>query len=241
MMKIYFIDLDGTLIFSHRHFHDGYEPIEVYKGKDISFIENRTYKRLVETIEHNEFVPVTSRTKEQYARINIFQQHKPQYALLDNGGVLLINGDEDIEWTKDTHHILKDSAEGLADIENWASKYGAVKRQDAIILFVKPTDDERRGEIINGLNQYLDFCWFEHGNKLYICSKQLTKGASVERFKKKHGVDRCIGAGDSEVDFSMLDYVDRFVTDERNRAKISFSNTIFVEQRNIALTALNMK
>ena len=240
-MNAYFIDLDGTLIFSHRYYHEGYKPIETYKDRQISFIERDTLTALEDVINCGEFVPITSRTKAQYERIEIFKENCPRYALLDNGGILLINGIEDSLWGKETKRILNNSLETLNDIAIWATQYADVKIQDEIVVFIKTADDRRREEVIKGLNQYKGFYWFMHGEKLYVCSELLTKGTAIKRFKKRFSVERSIAAGDSEVDFSMVDYVDIFVTDERNRELINSEKAVFTKQRDVARTALNIK
>lgn len=240
-MNAYFIDLDGTLIFSHRYYHEGYKPVEIYKDRQISFIERDTLTALEDVINCGEFIPITSRTKAQYERIGIFKENCPQYALLDNGGILLVNGIEDSLWEEETKRLLNNSLETLNDITAWAEQYADVKIQDGIVVFIKTADDGIREEVIKGLNQYEGFYWFMHGEKLYVCSELLTKGAAIKRFKNRFSVEKSIAAGDSEVDFSMIDHVDIFVTDERNRELINSEKVIFTEQRDVARTALKMK
>ena len=240
-MNAYFIDLDGTLIFSHRYYHEGYRPIEIYNGRQISFIEKDTLNVLENAISNAEFIPITSRTKAQYRRIEIFKEKCPQYALLDNGGILLINGEEDPIWYEETRKLLNNSLEQLNDIATWATQYADVKIQDEIVVFIKTADDRRREEVIKGLNQYQGFYWFMHGEKLYVCPEELTKGTAIKRFKSRFPVERSIAAGDSKVDFSMMEFVDIFVTDERNRESLDSEKVIFTDQRRVALTAMNMK
>jgi len=240
-MNAYFIDLDGTLIFSHRYYHEGYKPIEIYKNKQISFIERETLTILEKVINCGEFIPITSRTRAQYERIEIFKENCPRYALLDNGGILLINGEEDSLWYEDTKRLLKNSQEKLNDIATWAAQYADVKIQDEIVVFIKTADNICREEVIKGLDHYQGFYWFLHGEKLYVCSELLTKGVAIKRFKNRFSVERSIAAGDSEVDFSMIDYVDKFVTDERNREFLDSEKVVFAVQREVARTAMNMK
>ncbi len=240
-MKSYFVDLDGTLIFSHRHYHEGYRPIEIYQDREISFIDNDTYSLLIPAIQDGSFIPVTSRTRAQYDRISIFQEYRPRYALIDNGGMLLVDGEADPLWLEETYEILGSSAEGLKEIEAWAGEMAPAKMQDDLVLFIKPEDQDTRSGIVHRLEDNPEFYWFDHGKKLYICSELLTKGNSVRRLKERFGIHRCAGAGDGEVDFSMIDQVDVFVTGLANRDKIQGDNLVFVEAKDVALTVLNMK
>ena len=97
-MYLFNCDLDNTLIYSYKH-DIGADKINVeqYQGREISFITSRTFELLKEVAEKTVFVPTTTRTVEQYGRIDL-GIHTPQYALVCNGGILLKNGVEDSEW-----------------------------------------------------------------------------------------------------------------------------------------------
>ena len=91
-MDVFHADLDNTLIFSYRH-DIGQEKrcVEVYQGREISFITEKTHRLLREINEKMLVVPTTTRTREQYERITLGVGELP-FALVCNGGVLLING-----------------------------------------------------------------------------------------------------------------------------------------------------
>ena len=57
-------------------------------------------------------VPTTTRTLEQYQRIDLGIGPFP-YALVCNGGVLLINGVPDEAWYQDSLHLVSDSREEM--------------------------------------------------------------------------------------------------------------------------------
>jgi len=93
-MIVFHTDLDNTLIYSYKH-DIGSEKrcVEIYQGREISFVTQETYRLLYKFSEWKEqvlIVPTTTRTVEQYARIDMgvgcFR-----YALVCNGGVLLVN------------------------------------------------------------------------------------------------------------------------------------------------------
>ena len=108
-MKIFCTDLDNTIIYSYKH-DIGTEKInvEIYQEREISFASKKTIS-LLETIK-DEFVliPTSTRTEQQYKRINL-GIGEIKFALVCNGGVLLVNGIRDDEWYKDSLRIIKDS------------------------------------------------------------------------------------------------------------------------------------
>lgn len=51
---------------------------------------------------HSYFIPVTTRTIEQFQRITLFQNEIiPEYAITSNGGNILHNGKQDVTWNKE--------------------------------------------------------------------------------------------------------------------------------------------
>ena len=69
-MIAFFSDLDNTLIFSYKH-DIGKEKrcVEIYQGREVSYITERTYGLLTYAASRLLFVPVTTRTEEQYRRM----------------------------------------------------------------------------------------------------------------------------------------------------------------------------
>ena len=71
-MAVFFTDLDNTLIYSYRH-EIGREKIcvELYQGREVSFITKRTWELLQQVKKQVLIIPVTTRTQEQYHRIDL--------------------------------------------------------------------------------------------------------------------------------------------------------------------------
>ena len=89
-MKIFMSDLDNTLIYSYKH-EIGEEKtcVEIYQDREVSYMTNRSCELLKAVTEEILFVPTTTRTIEQYERIHL-DVGIPKYALVCNGGVLLV-------------------------------------------------------------------------------------------------------------------------------------------------------
>lgn len=118
-----FCDLDHTLIYSHR------VPIALNKivveylnGKEQSYMTQGTYEFLCkQNCVH--LIPVTTRSKTQYERISVF--HKElccKYALICNGGVLLVDGIEDPEWYSETLSLISPELSELQTIKELAQQ-----------------------------------------------------------------------------------------------------------------------
>lgn len=93
-MIVFHTDLDNTLIYSYKHDIGAQKRcVELYQGREISFITQETYRLLQVLSRRKEqvlIVPTTTRTVEQYQRIDL-GVGSFRYALACNGGVLLVN------------------------------------------------------------------------------------------------------------------------------------------------------
>lgn len=71
MKNILCVDMDNTIIYSYKHdIGEKKLNVELYNGREISFISERTYSLLKEVNDKMLIVPTSTRTEEQYRRIN---------------------------------------------------------------------------------------------------------------------------------------------------------------------------
>ena len=85
-------DMDNTIIYSYkRNIGENKLNVELYNGREISFISEKTHDLLKKVNEKITIIPTSTRTEEQYKRIDLDIGIVP-YALVCNGGVLLVNG-----------------------------------------------------------------------------------------------------------------------------------------------------
>ena len=88
-------DMDNTIIYSYkRNIGENKLNVELYNGREISFISEKTHDLLKKVSEKMTIIPTSTRTEEQYKRIDLDIGIVP-YALVCNGGVLLVNGKRD--------------------------------------------------------------------------------------------------------------------------------------------------
>ena len=86
--------------------------VERYQGREISYITEKTYRLLKQIKEQFLVVPTTTRTKEQYDRIDLKAGAFP-YALVCNGGVLLVKGERDEAWYRVSKEL---ASEGMREL-----------------------------------------------------------------------------------------------------------------------------
>lgn len=102
-----FCDLDHTLIYSHRMpIGSDKMVVEYLNGKEQSFMTQGTFEFLCkQNCVH--LIPVTTRSKAQYERISVFRKElRCKYALICNGGILLVDGIEDPAWYSETLALI---------------------------------------------------------------------------------------------------------------------------------------
>lgn len=211
-MKIFMSDLDNTLIYSYKH-EIGKEKtcVEIYQDREISYMTNRSCELLEAVTEEVLFVPTTTRTKEQYERIYL-GIGIPKYALVCNGGVLLVDGREDAQWYQKSLKLVTDCREELGKawycLEKDENRSMELRNIRELFLFTKSEKPcqsaERLKEILNlSLVEV-----FQNGVKVYVVPRKLSKGVAVSRLKERLGAELVIAAGDSEFDLPMLQEAD---------------------------------
>ena len=231
-MYIFNSDLDNTLVYSYKH-NIGTDKInvEIYKDREISYITKRTYRLLNDVIKKVTFVPTTTRTVEQYKRINLGIPD-PEYALVCNGGILLENGEENQEWYINSVNMVKDSEEeikrGIRLLEYDTRRNFELGFIRGLFVFTKCKEPET---VVTDLRNLLDNSKvdvFNNGTKVYILPKKLNKGTAVTRLKKKLGADKVIAAGDSLFDIPMIGNADYAIIPYGLKNQLSLSGNIFI-------------
>ncbi len=219
-MTVFCVDLDNTLIYSYKRFHSGQvlavpgRCVERYNGRKGAFMSERSWELLREISKKVPVVPVTTRTVEQYRRVDLGIGDIP-YALVCNGGVLLADGGEDGAWYRESLGMIRDCRRELEEaakrLEKDAYRCFEIREIQGLFLFTKFTKSGLAEESAARLRRELNSSFAEvfcSGAKVYVMPKMLTKGTGILRLKKKLGADRIIAAGDSELDIPMLECAD---------------------------------
>ncbi|BCB04117.1 HAD family hydrolase [Bacillus sp. KH172YL63] len=217
-MNAFASDLDRTLIFSPRmlaaYGSDGNEEcIELLDGKPISYISTKTKAILKQINDDMLFIPVTTRTIEQYKRIQLFQDTiKPDYAITSNGGTILKRGEVWKEWTIHVEQLLQNSTP-LKEImkkvtalndTNWIKK---IKPGDSVFFYIILHTDRFSSDRFLELRALADHLGWQvslQGRKLYFIPKVLTKWTALRYLRVALGLDDICTAGDSILDFELI-------------------------------------
>lgn len=210
-MLLFASDIDNTLIYSHKRENISSKkiPCELYNGENISFITEYTRNKLELVNKNALFIPVTTRSVEQYQRIK-FGDFIPEYALTSNGGNLLINGQADKEWYESILKEISPAFYGLEKGEKYLKHHENrildVKRVDGLFTYTKSDAPEKTVGSLKELLINEPVKVYNYHNKIYILPNNLDKGSALKKFVHKYmkNVNKVITAGDSVFDIPLL-------------------------------------
>lgn len=209
-------DLDRTLIYSRKARALGADDVdfvcaEVHEGHQTSFMTADAAKLLAELAARQTFVPVTTRILGQYRRV-LLPGPTPRYAIIANGGVLLVDDVADPAWTKRV-------AQGLGQ----SSPLEAIWRHVGQVCRPEFTDKLRNADgffcyaVVHPNRMPPGFlrdigAWAHErgwtmslqGRKLYWVPRSLTKGAAVAEVARRTEAAKILAAGDSLLDIDLL-------------------------------------
>ena len=219
-MHVLTTDLDRTFIFSERTIGIPLEEtrcIEQLDGKPISYISNKTAQLMEEVTARNiDIIPVTTRSLAQYARIELFQQKVPHYAVACNGGFVLRNGEVDEEWSK----IVAKNVSTCLSFDDFRTHFAACWEMEMFrkingvdeLFYVLLIDEAKKDiDALNALHeqfQQADWTTYLHGKKFYALPKTLSKEAAVTYVLDKIQPTVHYAAGDSFMDLGMMQLTD---------------------------------
>ena len=226
-MTLFLTDLDHTMIYSHRHTMVG--PIywvEELNGKRQSFMTAATYEYFLNQ-EWLETVPVTTRTRAQYARLEgMASELGWRSALICNGAILLRDGVEDPTWSEESRYRSRPDQEAYGQALEWAlSRMGenAVVRADPFLFYIKTPNPEEVFRLLKEQTDPAHLTVHRDARKVYCIPASLNKGTALVRYRSLRNNPKTIAAGDSSFDIPMLRHADWFFCPESLSAAVSGS------------------
>ena len=212
-------DLDRTLIYSAGALAldcpDAEAPrllgVETYRGAPLSYVTETAAGHLASLAASGGFVPVTTRTREQFARVRL-PGPAPRYAVCANGGHLLVDGESDPAWHAAVRGRLGDCAP-LAEVRSRmlrdAGPDWLLKERTAEDLFAYLVVDRARLpagwlDAFTGWAGPRGWGVSMQGRKVYAVPSVLTKEAAVAEAVRRSGATLLHAAGDSLLDAGML-------------------------------------
>jgi len=185
-MDLFASDLDNTLIYSYKR-DIGTDTVcaEVYEGRQVSFMTKQSRELLEKVNQTMHFVPVTTRSVQQYERIRFGDTWSPHLALAANGGVLLRDGVSDPDWYRASCDLIAPAEPALQQaedvLEHDPNRTLDVRRVDGLFVFTKSADVPHT---LARLRDALDLTHvelFENGVKVYVVPRVLNKGTGGRR------------------------------------------------------------
>ncbi|ANE46915.1 hypothetical protein SY83_12220 [Paenibacillus swuensis] len=247
---IFASDLDQTLIYSVRSKGDtpleSMVPVELYEGRHISYMTPGAIEKLHLLKQWAHFVPVTTRTPEQYLRIfGIRERFQPAYVIVSNGGTVLHEGTPDRVWNEMIRKAVGNDCAHASEIQelfqqiaepHWVKSstlcdelfYSIVVERDQ----VPASMDEWKKQLTT-----LGWSYSLQGRKIYLVPERVSKGAALAYVKEKLGSTYVMAAGDSLLDESLLLVADQAIAPahgELRRAYAAHSHIQFTQQAGAA-------
>ncbi|MFB9391016.1 HAD family hydrolase [Streptomyces coeruleoprunus] len=218
-------DLDRTLIYSTAALAltapDAEAPrllcVEVYNGKPLSYVTEAAAAILEELARTAAFMPVTTRTREQYRRIQL-PCPPPPYAICANGGHLLVDGESDPDWQTAVAARLADECASLAEVRGhmlaaadpaWLLKERVAEDLFAYLVVERSLLPEGWVTDLAAWADARGWTVSLQGRKVYAVPKPLTKSAAVREVARRTGARTVLAAGDSLLDADLLLAADR--------------------------------
>lgn len=214
-------DLDRTLIYSSTARRLGADEapvveVEVHDGKPVSFMTAAAAQALVELAARAALVPVTTRVYEQYQRVRL-PGPPARYAVLANGGIVLVDGVPDPAWSRRVAAALADGfplARVWDQVGHVCHPEFTVMLRNAADLFCYAVVRARRlpaGFVDDVAGWAAERGWRTslQGRKLYWVPEALTKSAAVAEVARRAEATHVLAAGDSLLDVDLLLAADR--------------------------------
>ncbi|GKU80895.1 HAD family hydrolase [Niallia sp. NCCP-28] len=216
-MKMFASDLDRTLIYSQRALEtlqtpltEKMLPVEKRNNEDISFMTKESFFLLRELAKEWLFVPVTTRTYEQYKRVFIFEKEiSVDYSVTNNGSHIYYRGKLIKEWkTKVLFRLEEECIKKellLKQLEKFNIK-GLLKIADDLFFYyilnqqLSADEKNRMAEMAKAVGWKVSL----QGKKLYFMPVPICKGEAIQYIQKREGIATVFGAGDSILDEPLL-------------------------------------
>lgn len=214
-------DLDRTLIYSRAARNLGPDvadavAVEEHDGVAASFMTPGAAAELTALAAEAVFVPVTTRVFEQCQRVRL-PGPPAQFAVVANGGGLIVDGEPDTAWTRRVEKLVADAypLDGVWEhVGSICRPEFTVKLRNAADLFCYAVVHPHRlppGFLADVAGWAAERGWSTslQGRKLYWVPAGLTKSAAVAEAVARTGCETVLAAGDSLLDIDLLVAADR--------------------------------
>lgn len=177
----------------------------------------RTVELMRTMVSRHLFIPVTSRSIEQYRRIEFPPECVPEWAVTTNGAFLLRHGQPDAAWQADAAALIAPWQPELQRLHDRLAddpRFIRCRIVDEAYLFVYCGRNAAPDKVAGELAGRTDLTVMVSGKKIYLLPPALNKATALERLKSRFACSVTICAGDSEMDLPMLNAADHAIMPE---------------------------
>lgn len=216
MTAAIFSDLDGTLIFSARHLGDTKAEdltlVETFRGNPQAWMTTRAVRELTEVRRGAPFIPVTTRVESQYRRVKL-PGGPAEFAILGNGGRILVEGVEDQDWTDRMNDsswgvgepfVMADALERALGGEDWVHE---IRAYDNIVCVAGRRTHPMPPLFATLLARFAEdngYTAYPQGRKTHLIPTHVTKEAAAAEVASRLGATRTIASGDHHLDVGLM-------------------------------------
>ncbi len=230
-MAVFFTDLDNTLIYSHNRTIPGEKiVVEYLHGREQSYMTAYSYSFL-RSLSGLCIIPVTTRTCAQYERIQCMDEFHVREAIVCNGGMLLVDGSEDLAWSEET--VSKagkelDELENACDLLQGIYSGTCIQRPAPYMAYWKTDNPARTCKEIEGAIK-TDRITVQHDQKkVYLFAASVNKGSAIQRYCSRSHLAADIAAGDDIMDIPMLNHARYALAAERIAGLVKNNNLVIL-------------
>ncbi|WP_042355348.1 hypothetical protein [Bacillus rubiinfantis] len=214
-------DLDRTLMYSARAMKEltgigdyELEAVETKDNEPVGFMTKTAFEQLESICQQALFIPVTTRTTEQFNRFTIFSKEiQLPYAITTNGAYILYHGKPLGEWSCVISEAMKRGTASLPEMMSLLAKegyhfLGHLRQVEHFFFYYTFTSLPAEFDIIAVEKLASQYGWriSLQGRKLYFIPKVISKGAALEFICQREGMEPIAGAGDSLLDWDFLQH-----------------------------------
>lgn len=222
------LDMDRTLIYSANAIAQGAPDasraaamlaaarcVELYQGNPQSYMSETSIELLLELDRIAQVVPTTTRTIEQFRRIEL-PTGTPEFAITSNGGNILVNGRPDDAWSAHVAGLLGRLGAGIDEVyrrldedardTDWLR---TLRIADGLFCYAVVELDLLPPDVVPAWASWAaEVGWnvSRQGRKVYVMPNPVTKHIAVEEVRRRMSVwpQVSLAAGDGVLDQPIL-------------------------------------